>query len=126
MNQAAAAGAAVSVPVVWSFLGFDFQAGPVIVGICAVLLTRLLITLNSRGRRRILVDVLVTALSALITALWIQAHTLDLLQSGVSGIGFGALGLGIIGIAKSQIGNAIKVAAQAALKTLANGSDPKP
>ena len=126
MNHPAAAGAAVSVPVVWSFLGFDFQAGPVIVGICAVILTRLLITLNSKGGRRVLADVLVTALSALVTALWIQSHTLDLLQSGLTGIGFGALGLGIIVIAKSQLGAAMRAGIQTALKALANGSDPKP
>ena len=126
MNQAASAGAGATIPVVWSFLGFDFQAGPVIVGVCAVILTRLLITLNSTGRRRIIVDALVCALSALITALWIQAHSLDLLQSGLTGIGFGALGLGILGIAKSQVGAALRVGIQTALKALANGSEPKP
>jgi hypothetical protein len=126
VNQVAAAGAAVSVPVVWSFLGFDFQAGPVIVGICAVIITRMLITFTSAGRRRLVVDVLVTALSALITALWIQAHMLDLLQSGVTGIGFGALGLGIIGAIKSQFATALRVGIQTALRALAAPTDPKP
>ncbi|WCT75048.1 hypothetical protein PQ455_07485 [Sphingomonas naphthae] len=126
MNQIAGAGAAATIPVVWSFFGFDFQAGPVIVGVCAVVITRLTITLNSKTRPRIVLDVLVTSLCALLTALWIQAHTLDLLKAGVTGIGIASLGLGVIGIAKSQVGTALRLGIQTALKALAGSDTTKP
>jgi small neutral amino acid transporter SnatA (MarC family) len=127
VNQVATVGAAVSIPVVWSFLGFDIQAGPAIVGVCAVIITRLIVTLNSKGRRRIALDVLVTALCALLTLLWIQAHTLDLLKSGVTGIGIASAGLGMIGIAKSALLGPLRAGIRAAIHAADNaGGDPRP
>jgi uncharacterized membrane protein len=122
VSRAAAGGAAASasIPVVWDFLGYNFQAGPLIVAVCATLMTRLIVSLNTKTRPRIVLDVAVTALSVLVSALWVQANSLALLPAGVSGITFGALGIGIIGMAKSQAASAVR----AALGTLLRGLAP--
>jgi len=112
------AASAVSVPVVWDFLGYHFQAGPLIVTVCCALMTRLIVSLNAPGHKRWLLDGLVTGLSVLVSALWVQANSLSLLPAGVSGIAFGAIGIGIIGIAKSQAGAAFKAAVQMFLRGL--------
>lgn len=112
MNASAAGGAAasISVPVVWDFLGYHVQAGPLIVCVCATLLTRLIVSLNTKGGHRWLLDFAVTLLSVLVAALWVQAHDLALLQAGVTGISSGALGISIISIAKSQASIALRAA----------------
>lgn len=126
MNQTAAAGAAVTgsitaVPVVWDFLGYHFPAGPLIVGILAVIITRCIVYLNTSGRKQVILDLAVCALCILLTALWVQAQQLDLLKAGVTGIGIGSLGIGIVGIAKSAIAGRMRAAVDAFLSP-----DPKP
>jgi hypothetical protein len=125
VSRAAAGGAAASasIPVFWDFFGYQFQAGPLIVAVCACLMTRLIVSLNTAGRKRIVLDVAVTLLSALVSALWVQSNQLALLPAGLSGIAFGALGIGIIGIAKSQAASALREAARTFLRSL--GAAPR-
>lgn len=118
MNQSAAAGAAVTgsisaIPVVWDFLGYHFPAGPLIVGILAVIITRCIVYLNTKGRKQVILDLAVCALCMLLTALWIQANQLDLLKAGVTGIGIGSVGIGIVGIAKSAFAGRMRAALDA-------------
>ncbi len=115
---AVSAAAAASVPVMWDFLGYHFEAGPCVVTVCATLMTRLIVSLNTAGPRRLLLDVSVTALSVLVAALWTQANGLALLPAGLSGIAFGALGIGIIGMAKSQASVAFRAALQTFVRSL--------
>lgn len=125
--RAAAAGAAAATlpvtasPVTWDFLGYPYHPGPVLITVLAVAITRAIVFLQTTGRRQVILDVLITMLCALVSALWTQAHSLDLLQAGLTGIGFAALGLGIIATAKGQIGTALRAGAQTVLKALAGG-----
>jgi hypothetical protein len=122
-----ASGAAATVaalPVVWDFLGYHFEAGPFVVAVCATLMTRLIVSLNTKGKHRWGLDVTVTGLSVLVAVLWVQANRLPLLPAGISGIAFGALGIGIIGLAKSQMGIAFKAAIQTFAKGIA-GTPPE-
>jgi len=113
---------AATVPVVWDFLGYRFEAGPCIVTICATLMTRLIVSLNTNTRPRWLLDTCITCLSMLVAALWTQSNSLTLLPAATTGIGFGALGIGIIGFAKSQMGAALK----AAFKTFLSSATADP
>ena len=121
----AAGGAAVaSVPVIWDFLGFRFEAGPLIVAVCATLITRMIVSLNTNGHRRLMLDIVVTALCVLVAALWVQSNNLSLLPAGLSGIAFGALGLGIIGFAKSQAAVALREAMQVFFRGMSAAPPP--
>ncbi|TZG23734.1 hypothetical protein, partial [Sphingomonas montanisoli] len=100
-------------PVVWDFLGYHFPAGPLVVGILAVIITRCIVFLNTRGHRQLFLDLFVSALCALLTAIWVQGHDLDLLAAGVSGIGIASLGIGVISVAKSAFAGRFKAAIDA-------------
>lgn len=132
MRGAAAAGAAASTlpiataPVTWDFLGYSYHPGPVFIAVIAVAITRAIVYLQTTGRRQIALDVCVSMLCALLAALWTQAHSLDLLQAGLTGIGTGAIGIGIIGIAKGQIGAGIRTGLEAMLKAWAGGNGKPP
>ena len=82
---AIAAVPSVTVPVIWSVLGYSFPAGSMIVGLLACFMVRLFITLDALGPKRWILDGIVTGLAMLITAVWIVEHQVDL---------FAALGTG--------------------------------
>lgn len=124
MRFAAAVGAAVTTPpalapVTWDFLGYPYHPGPIGISIIAVIITRAIVFLQTTGSKQILLDAFVSMLCILVAVLWTQAHSLDLLQAGLTGIGVAAIGIGIIGIAKGQVGAAFRAGAQAMLKALA-------
>jgi hypothetical protein len=112
-------------PVVWNFLGYHFQARPLIVAVCATLMTRLIVSLNTNGPRRWALDVTVTALYVLVPALWVQANDLALLPAGLSGIMFGALDVSIISVAKSQAAAAFRAARQTFVRSLGSVKPPE-
>jgi hypothetical protein len=68
----------LTVSVVWSFLGYHFPAGSMIVGLLACLMVRLFITLDAPCPKRWLLDGIVTGLALLVTAVWIKEHQVDL------------------------------------------------
>jgi len=90
-------------PVIWWIGGYPFVAGPMVVCIMAVIITRVVIGLQAQGRAQWTLDVAITALCLLVAVLWVQAHQLDLLAAGITGIGIGAAGASLIGIAKSEV-----------------------
>lgn len=111
MKLQSAAGAAAAVPpVVWNLfgLGYAFEAGPFVVSILMVLITRLCIYLNTKGRRQVFLDAAVTFLCCVIAALWTQAHTLALLPAAISAMTIAGIGYGLIGIGKSQFVAALR------------------
>ena len=128
MRGAAATGAAaaVPIPVVWSIAGYQFQAGPLVVTVGIVLITRLCVYLNTKGRKQVALDLAVTALCSVIAALWTQAHQLDLLPAGVSAMTIAGIGYGLIGMAKSQMLNAVREGFQAMIKALGAPAPPTP
>lgn len=111
-------------PVIWWIAGYPFVAGPMVVCILAVIITRLVIGLQAESRAQWTLDVAITALCLLVTVLWVQAHALDLLKAGITGIGIGSAGASIIGLAKTAFMGKWKQAAAAAVDVF-RGS-PKP
>lgn len=121
LQSALGAAAAVPIPVVWDVfgLGYRFEAGPFVVSITMVLITRLCIFLNTKGRRQVFFDAAVTFLCCVIAALWTQAHSLSLLPSAISAMTIAGIGYGLIGIGKSQFLIAARGAFDQFLKGLA-------
>ena len=97
----------LSVPVIWSFLGYSFPAGSMIVGLLACLMVRLFITLDAPGPKRWILDGIVTGLAMLITAVWIVEHQVDLFAALGTGGMTGAIGAGIISFFKRRGQSAI-------------------
>ena len=112
-------------PVVWWIVGYPFPAGPMVVCILAVIITRLVIGLQAHTKGQWALDIAISALCLLVSVLWVQAHQLDLLAAGITGIGIGATGAGIIGFAKTATGVKWKEAVTAALDVL-RGTSSKP
>ena len=112
-------------PVIWWIGGEPFHAAPMVVCICAVIITRVVIGLQAKGKAQWTLDLAITALCLLVTVLWVQAHELDMLAAGITGIGIAAIGMGIITMAKSFVASRIKAAMQAAGKALI-GADEEP
>lgn len=129
VRVAAGAGAALTLPVatepvVWDFLGYTYHPGPVIVGVCAVAITRSIVFLQTTGRRQVVLDVLVSLLCALVTALWVQGHDLNLLSAGISGIGIAGVGIGLISIAKGAVAGRMRAALDAFISTKPPQGEP--
>lgn len=106
-EQALSAAPGVTVPVVWSFLGYHFPAGSMIVGLLACLMVRLFITLDTPGPKRWLLDAIVTGIAMLVTAVWIAEHQVDLFAALGTGGTAGAVGAGIISFFKRRGQSAI-------------------
>jgi len=104
---AIAAAPGVTVPVVWSFLGYHFPAGSMIVGLLACLMVRLFITLDTPGPKRWVLDGVVTGMAMLVTAVWITEHQVDLFAALGTGGTAGAIGAGIISFFKRRGQSAI-------------------
>ena len=104
---AIAAVPSVTVPVIWSVLGYSFPAGSMIVGLLACFMVRLFITLDAPGPKRWLLDGIVTGLAMLITAVWIVEHQVDLFAALGTGGMTGAIGAGIISFFKRRGQSAI-------------------
>jgi hypothetical protein len=108
MKEAAiAAVPSVTVPVIWSVLGYSFPAGSMIVGLLACFMVRLFITFDTPGPKRWVLDSIITGLAMLITAVWIVEHQVDLFAALGTGGGAGAVGTGIITFFKRRGQSAI-------------------
>lgn len=101
MGKVSAATGAVAQPVIWTLLGYQFEAASMIAGLCACLMVRVWVSLNDRSARSWAwgIDLTVTAISMLFTAGWIVLQRPAPFYALLSGTGFGALGAGIIAIA---------------------------
>jgi len=105
IGKVAAATTAVAQPVIWSALGYRFEAASMIAGLCACLMVRIWVSLNDRRPRAWAwaVDLTVTGISLLFTAGWIVLQRPEPFYALLSGTGFGALGAGIIAIALAWV-----------------------
>lgn len=92
-------------PVLWTALGYEFEAASMIAGLSACLMVRIWVSLN--GRPATLwtwgVDLTVTAIAMLFTAGWIALQRPAPFYALLSGTGFGALGAGIIAVAVAWV-----------------------
>lgn len=100
-KAAAASASAAARPVIWTLLGYQFEAASMISGLCACLMVRIWVSLNDRSSKLWAwgVDLTVTAISMLFTAGWIVLQRPAPFYALMSGTGFGALGAGVIAMA---------------------------
>jgi hypothetical protein len=68
---------------------------------------RLFITLDTPGPKRWLLDMIITGIAMLVTAVWIAEHQVDLFAALGTGGALGAIGTGIITFFKRRGQNAI-------------------
>jgi hypothetical protein len=106
IGKAVVSGTALAQPVIWSALGYRFEAASMIAGLCACLMVRVWISLNARQVRpwAWAIDLSVTCIALLFTAGWIVLQRPEPFYALLSGTGFGALGAGIIAIALAWVG----------------------
>ncbi len=105
MGKASAMASAVAQPVLWTALGYQFEAASMIAGLSACLMVRIWVSLNAGpvGAWAWAVDLTVTAISMLFTAGWIVLQRPEPFYALLSGTGFGALGAGIIALALAWV-----------------------
>ncbi|KQN91543.1 hypothetical protein ASE90_01680 [Sphingomonas sp. Leaf67] len=103
MGQDRGATMAVSVPTVWHFLGYPFEAGSMIAAICACVAVRFYVVQTDRKAHRWTVDVPVSVLTLLFTAGLVISQRPEPLWALMTGTGIGALGAGIISIALTWV-----------------------
>lgn len=90
---------ATSVPLIWHFAGYPFEAGSMIAAICACIAVRFYVAQTDRQQHRWTVDAPVTVLALLFTAGAVIRLRPDPALALMFGTGLGALGVGIITIA---------------------------
>lgn len=100
---AADTGATISKPVVWHILGYSFEAGTMIAALIACFAVRWYIVLKDYRVHRWTLDVPVTTLSLMFTAAAVISIRPEPITALMIGTGVGALGAGIIAIAKKYI-----------------------
>lgn len=95
---------------------------PLLCGCLAALIVRgIAITTPSRKKRVMLFEVLVTLLSVLLTGVTIYDRQYTIMYATFTGMGIGALGVGVIGMARTWATSLLKSMAQSYLAS----SDPK-
>jgi len=98
-KAAVGVGTAAVQPVLWTFLGYQFEAASMIAGLFACLMVRVWVSLSASSRQGWALDVAVTGIALLFTAGWVAMQRPVPFFALMSGTGFGALGAGIIAIA---------------------------
>ncbi len=96
-------GATMTGPVVWHALGYPFEAGSMIAALCACIAVRFYVVQHGAGANRWLLDIPVSALALMFTAGIIVTARPAPLTALLFGTGVGALGAGIIKIAKTYV-----------------------
>lgn len=90
-------------PVVWHLLGYPFEAGSMIAAICACLAVRFYVVQHDAGANRWVLDIPVSALTLMFTAGIIISTRPQPLTALIYGTGLGAIGAGLIRIAKKHV-----------------------
>lgn len=96
-------GAAVNGPVVWHLLGYPFEAGSMIAALCACIAVRFYIVQHETGPNRWLLDVPVSSIALMFAAGIVVTFRPQPLTALIYGTGMGALGAGLIRIAKNKV-----------------------
>jgi len=96
-------GAAVTGPVVWHLLGYPFEAGSMIAALCACVAVRFYIVQHEAGANRWVLDVPVSSIALMFAAAIVVTFRPQPLTALIYGTGVGALGAGLIRIAKKHV-----------------------
>lgn len=99
MFRLASEAAVAAQPVIWTVLGYQFEAASMIAGLSACMMVRMWVSLKDRALYVLALDLSVTGIALLFTAGWIVLDRPEPFYALLSGTGFGALGAGIIAIA---------------------------
>ena len=114
-------------PVLIDFLGVPVPFLAALTGIFSALLVRIIVvTSTPPGKNLRAYNVAVTLLAMLGAAVYITDYQLRPGPAFGVGVGFGALGVGIIEIAKSQLGAALRAGGKTMLSALSGADDKKP
>ena len=110
----------IAQPVLWSALGYQFEAASMIAGLAACLMVRIWVSLNGPSATLWTwgVDLTVTTITMLFTAGWIALQRPVPFYALLSGTGFGALGAGIIALAIAWVRRIEPLAGVASESTL--------
>lgn len=87
-------------PVLWTLLGYQFEAASMLAGLTACISVRVWICLRDAPQtaRARAIDVAITSIALLFTAGWVVLQRPSPFFALLSGTGFGALGTGIIAL----------------------------
>ena len=96
-------GTRVTGPVVWHLLGYPFEAGSMIAALCACIAVRFYVVQHGAGTNRWILDIPVSALTLMFTAGIIVTMRPQPLTALLFGTGLGAIGAGLIRIAKKHV-----------------------
>lgn len=121
MTIASAVTTALPGPVHWNVGGYLVPAVPAIIGILSALLVRIIVvtkTTQPARRNLAIYNWSVTLLTILGAATYITDHQLGPGASFWTGLGCGAMGVGIIELAKSQFLSALKTGMHAVFKAM--------
>lgn len=99
MKIEATAAAATVGPVIWSLLGYQFEAAAMLAGLLSCLTVRVYMGATARTRQGVVVDAAITILALLFTAGAIASQRPTPFFALLTGTGLGALGAGIIKMA---------------------------
>ena len=90
-------------PVIWTALGYPFEAGAMVAALLACLTVRLWVLLGERPARVWTVDLTISLLALLFTAGWVMLQRPSPFYALLGGTGFAALGAGVITIALAWV-----------------------
>lgn len=94
---------ATASPVIWHALGYPFEAGSMIAGLCACFAVRFYVVQKDFKVHRWALDIPVTSLVMMFTAAAMVSWRPEPLGALLIGTGLGAIGAGIIAIAKRYV-----------------------
>jgi len=101
------AAVATSPPDVWHMLGYPFEAGPMIAALCACGAVRFYVVSKDHARHVWRLDLPILALALMFTAAAVIRFRPDPIWALAYGTGLGALGAGIIALAKRYVDGAL-------------------
>lgn len=104
----------------WCGLGLNVPVAPTIVAMFAVIMVRILVWTKTKS---ILWNGTVCALAMLAVFVTIEGSDINVFRAFWYGVGYGAIGVGIIEIGKSQLVTALRVGLQTALRNLAGSKE---
>ena len=116
-------------PVIFDLGGISVPIVPALIGVLTALLVRIIVITSPKarpqGRNLRAYNISITLLTMLGTAVYVADRQLGPGAAFGTGLGCGALGVGLVELGKSQLGAALRAGLQTVFSTMFSGS-PKP
>lgn len=128
ITAASAVGASVATPpgpVMWDLGGFGVPVVPSVIAVLSSLLVRIIVITSPARRAQNLkaYNVAVTLLAMLGAAVYVTDNNLGPGSAFWTGVGCGALGVGIVELARSQMGSALRAGLRTMFAAMSGGGD---